>query len=167
MAYRLAAQETFPSWGWWMVNGATTLYENWPLDAGRDISMNHIMFGEVGAWLYKGLGGIRPDPARPGFQNVLLTPHFVAGLDQFEATHRSPYGLIRSAWQRQGKGVAYAVTVPPNATATLRLPVAAGQRVYANGTPVGKGTPGIKPLPATNDGPQYQLAAGSYALEIR
>ena len=27
-----------------------------------DISMNHIMFGEIGAWMYKALGGIKPDP---------------------------------------------------------------------------------------------------------
>ena len=56
LAYKVASQETFPSWGWWMVNGATTLYENWPIDAKSDISMNHIMFGEIGAWLYKGVG---------------------------------------------------------------------------------------------------------------
>ena len=43
LAYEVAAQETFPSWGWWIVNGATTLYENWPIDATKDISLNHIM----------------------------------------------------------------------------------------------------------------------------
>ena len=57
VAYKLASNETCPSWGWWIVNGATTLYENWPLDAKSDISKNHIMFGEIGAWMYKALGG--------------------------------------------------------------------------------------------------------------
>ncbi len=65
LAYTLAAQKTLPSWGWWIVNGATTLYENWPIDAKSDISLNHIMFGEIGAWFYKGLGGIKPDPLTP------------------------------------------------------------------------------------------------------
>ena len=60
LAYTLASQSTYPSWGWWIVNGATTLYENWPIDTKSDISMNHIMFGEIGAWMYKGLGGIFP-----------------------------------------------------------------------------------------------------------
>ena len=167
VAYRLAAQETFPSWGWWMVNGATTLYENWPIDAKSDISMNHIMFGEVGAWLYKGLGGIRPDPARPGFKNVLLTPHFVPGLDQFEATHDSPYGPIRSAWQRTGQQVAYAVTVPPNATATLTLPLAAGQRVYEGGRLVGARSAGVKPVKSDPQTQQYELVAGQHEFVIR
>ena len=167
VAYRLAAQETFPSWGWWIVNGATTLYENWPIDAKSDISMNHIMFGEVGAWLYKGLAGIRPDPAAPGFQNVLLTPHFVAGLDQFAATHQSPYGLIRSAWQRNGKGVSYSVTVPPNATATLALPLAAGQRVYEGGKLLSPATADIRLVKAAARLNYYHLAAGTYHLAIR
>jgi alpha-L-rhamnosidase len=50
-AYKLASQETFPSWGWWIVNGATTFYENWDIEAKRDLSLNHIMFGEINAWV--------------------------------------------------------------------------------------------------------------------
>lgn len=121
LAYQLAASEKYPSWGWWIVNGATTLYENWPINAGSDISMNHIMFGEIGAWLYKALGGIKPDPAQPGFKNILLQPYFVTGLDSFRAEHKSPYGLIVSEWKRAGDEVLYTAEVPANSTATLRL----------------------------------------------
>ncbi len=132
LAYKVASQETFPSWGWWIVNGATTLYENWPIDAKSDISMNHIMFGEIGAWYYKALGGLKPDPAQPGFKNVLIEPHFVAGLDHFEATHESPYGTIRSSWKRAGTDISYSLTIPPNSTATLHLPgVASPQKLQA------------------------------------
>ncbi|RZL12820.1 MAG: alpha-rhamnosidase, partial [Hymenobacter sp.] len=166
-AYRLAAQETYPSWGWWIANGATTLYENWPIDAKSDISLNHIMFGEIGAWLYKGLGGIRPDPQQPGFKNVLLTPHFVAGLAHFEATHDGPYGRIRSAWQRTEAGVSYAVTIPPNATATLTLPVAAGRAVYEGNRPLPVAGPHSRLLQSAGQIRQYQLAAGTYVLAIR
>ncbi len=119
LAYTLAAREEYPSWGWWIKNGATTFYENWRIDAERDISMNHVMFGEIGAWLYKALGGIKPDPAAPGFRNTVLEPHFVAGLTHFQATHESPYGRIVSAWRRIGKTISYEVTVPPNATARI------------------------------------------------
>jgi alpha-L-rhamnosidase len=121
LAYTLAAQTTLPSWGWWIKNGATTLYENWPIDAKSDISLNHIMFGEIGAWMYKGLGGIRPDPAQPGFKNILLEPHFVKGLKEFEASHESPYGTIVSSWKRNGKMLIYHVVVPPGSTARLKL----------------------------------------------
>lgn len=122
LAYKLASQETFPSWGWWIANGATTLFENWNIDAKNDISLNHIMFGEIGAWYYKALGGIKPDPQQPGFKNTLIEPHFVAGLDSFEAIYTGPYGTIRSAWKRTGKGIIYWLTIPPNSTATATLP---------------------------------------------
>ena len=133
LAYKVASQETFPSWGWWMVNGATTLYENWPIDAKSDISMNHIMFGEIGAWLYKSPGGIRPDPEQPGFKNILLEPHFTKGLDHFEASHEGPYGTIHSSWKRSGKKIIYKVIVPPNSTASMRLQIVKDQNLYFNG----------------------------------
>lgn len=130
VAYKVAAQKTYPSWGWWVVNGATTLYENWDIQAANDISLNHIMFGEIGAWLYKSLGGIKPDAAQPGFKHVLLEPHPVAELTQADVTHTGPQGAIRSRWWREGEKLHYAVVVPANSTATITLPVVAGQQVY-------------------------------------
>ncbi|RXG21239.1 alpha-L-rhamnosidase [Leeuwenhoekiella aequorea] len=121
LAYEVASQETFPSWGWWIKNGATTLYENWDIAATSDISRNHIMFGAIGAWLYKGIGGIYPDPNAPGFKNVLLKPNFVTGLDTFTAKHTGPFGEIVSSWKRDGSNVIYTVVIPPNSTGTLQL----------------------------------------------
>jgi alpha-L-rhamnosidase len=121
LAYKLASQETFPSWGWWIVNGATTLYENWPLDTKSDISMNHIMFGEIGAWMFKSPGGIFPDEKNPGFKNVILKPCFVGGLDQFTATHEGPFGNIVSSWKRNGMSIEYHVEIPANSTAEVTL----------------------------------------------
>lgn len=135
IAYKVASQKTYPSWGWWIENGATTLYENWKIDAASDISLNHIMFGEIGAWLYKGLGGIKPDPLHPGFKNVLLNPHFVQGLDHFEAAHDGPYGKIISSWTRTGNGITYKLTIPANSTATVSLPAVGNMHVYLNGKP--------------------------------
>jgi alpha-L-rhamnosidase len=123
LAYQLASSETEPSWGWWMKNGATTLYENWPINAGSDISLNHIMFGEISAWFYKGLGGILPDSAEPGFRHIRLQPHFVPGLDEFSATHDCPFGTIVSHWQWDGGRLTYTATIPAGASATLILEV--------------------------------------------
>lgn len=121
-AYKVAAQDTYPSWGWWIVNGATTLLENWDLKAERDISDNHMMFGEIGGWFYKGLGGIFPDPEQPGFKHIILRPNFVKELKLFEAKHDSPYGQIISKWEWNRKKINYEVVVPANSTATLYLP---------------------------------------------
>lgn len=159
-AWKIASQETHPSWGWWIVNGATTLYENWKIDAGRDISMNHIMFGEIGAWLYKGLGGIKPDPAAPGFKNIILHPSFFQGLEQASASHRSPFGTIVSEWNRKGKKVYYRVVVPANATADLYLP----EGFTAKKVTLTEENEDLI-LPETSDG-GYTLLSGSYMIEL-
>ncbi|MAZ28478.1 MAG: alpha-rhamnosidase [Cytophagaceae bacterium] len=157
LAYTVAAQETYPSWGWWIKNGATTLYENWDIDAGSDISRNHIMFGTIGGWLYSGLGGINTDEASPGFKNVLLTPHIVDALDSFEARHNGPYGEITSRWEKDGDRVKYTCIIPAGSTATLTL---MGKDVrLVNG----------KSNAAHDDwskGFVYQIGSGEYTFEI-
>jgi len=122
-AYKVAAQDTYPSWGWWIVNGATTLLENWDLESKYDISDNHMMFGEIGGWFFKGLGGIFPDPEQPGYKNIILRPNFVKQLKHFEAQHDGPYGNITSKWLwKNKKTIQYEVVIPANSTATLYLP---------------------------------------------
>ena len=121
LAYKVASKETYPSWGWWIVNGATTLIENWKLGAESDGSLNHIMFGEIGAWYYKALGGIKPDPEKPGFKNIILEPHFVSNLNYFVTKYNGPYGEIISSWTRSEGRILYSITIPPNSTATLSL----------------------------------------------
>lgn len=121
-AYKVAAQDTYPSWGWWIANGATTLLENWDLEAKRDISDNHMMFGEIGGWFYKGLGGIFPDPEQPGFKHIILRPNFVKELEHFEAKHQSLYGQIVSKWAWNKKNIMYDIEIPANSCATMYLP---------------------------------------------
>lgn len=129
-AYKVASQDTYPSWGCWIANGATTLLENWDLNATRDISDNHMMFGEIGAWFYKGLGGIFPDPAQPGFKHIILRPNFPSGLNQFEAKFKSPYGEIGSKWERKKNRIVYHVVIPANSSATFYAPASVkGERV--------------------------------------
>jgi alpha-L-rhamnosidase len=131
LAYSLASSSQYPSWGYWIAGGATTLYEGWERGKKLNFSLNHIMFGEIGAWMYKALGGIRPDPDHPGFKNILLEPHFVKGLDSFSCYHDGPYGRIESAWIKTAGAIGYRITIPANSTASLTLP-AAGQ-VYEHG----------------------------------
>lgn len=76
LAYQLASKGTYPSWGWWIKNGATTLYENWRIDGKKDISLNHIMFGEISAWYYKALGGLYPDSSMARLQTYYIKTQF-------------------------------------------------------------------------------------------
>ncbi len=160
LAYTLASAETFPSWGWWIVNGATTFYENWPIDAGNDISMNHIMFGEIDAWFYKALGGINPDPAYPGFKNILLRPSFPATLSHFKAVHDSPYGTIVSDWTRNRKGIVINITIPANSTADFSVP--AGYETLS----VRSAGSGSEIKPTRNPDGSLHLPAGSFTISV-
>jgi alpha-L-rhamnosidase len=162
VAYTLASQDTYPSWGYWIVHDkATTLYEDWKaIGTGQEASLNHIMFGEIGAWFYKALGGIHPDPEQPGFKNIVLKPNFVAGLGNASVAFCSPRGEIKSTWERKKKIVIYRVTVPANATADFYPP--AGYRV--NKAKLSDGT--IIPLQATEQG-IYRLASGQYEFEMK
>ncbi|MDR3194175.1 MAG: glycoside hydrolase family 78 protein [Tannerella sp.] len=161
LAYDIAAQETYPSWGYWIVkDNATTLYEQWTaIGEKKESSLNHIMFGTYSNWFYESLAGIRPDPAHPGFKRILLKHDFVEGLRYAGATYRSPYGTIASRWERNRKDVTCRVTVPPNSAADFYLP--AGYKLskvtLADGQPVTL-TPAADRV--------YSLPAGSYLMKL-
>ncbi|MVN91795.1 alpha-L-rhamnosidase [Mucilaginibacter aquatilis] len=159
LAYKLASNEKYPSWGWWIKNGATTLYENWKIEGSSDISLNHIMFGEISAWYYKALGGIFPDANAPGFKTVILKPNFVNGLTQFSATHTGPYGDIVSSWKKKGNKVSYDVTVPANSNAVLEVKATnIKSKSPASGVKINQSSAGLYSM---------QLQSGSYRFDIQ
>jgi alpha-L-rhamnosidase len=156
LAFAVASQQTYPSWGYWISKGATTLYENWKTGAGQDASLNHIMFGEIGAWFYKALGGIGIDRQSPGFKNILLKPQFVKDLDRADTSHESPYGKIISKWERKKGRVFYDAVIPANSTATFHIP--AGYKIRKAELSSGE------KLTVTGD--IFPLTAGSYRFEF-
>ncbi len=122
--WHLVTAREFPSW-YSMTTGSGNdlLKENW---AGGGALMP-VQGGSVASWCYRALGGIRPDPAAPGFRNVIIQPTFVRALTWVECHHDGPYGRIRSAWKRQEGRIDLEVTIPGNSTATVRLPGRAPQ----------------------------------------
>ena len=117
-ALRIITQKEFPGWGWQVEQGATSLWENWN---GRE-SQNHIMFGDISAWMYQYLGGIRPLAEAPGFRRFEIRPCFVKGIDHVEASHRSPFGMIRSEWRRRNGEIRFDFEVPEGSRADIVLP---------------------------------------------
>ncbi len=91
-AYKMVDTEKYPGWGYWVKKGATTLWEQWSDNSG---SLNHIMYGDVSAWMYKTLAGIRPDPEHPGFKHFFIHPWFPDNLQWVRAHYHSMYGDIR------------------------------------------------------------------------
>jgi alpha-L-rhamnosidase len=132
LAYKILAADDFPSWGYWIRQGATTLWEDWKGESSR----NHIFFGDLSAWFFDHLAGIQPDPVAPGFAHFFLSPFVPEGLDHASAQFHSIRGTIESRWQQTGDGVQYTFVVPPNSRATIVLFAPHPERVTESKTPV-------------------------------
>ncbi len=113
--YKMAMQTDFPSFGNWIEKGATTMWQNWDGSQSR----NHIMFGSIGDYFYKGLAGINPVDSVPGFGVVNLQPQFPAGMDHLKSGHKSPQGWLHTTWGRNANTIRYTLTVPDNTTVYL------------------------------------------------
>ncbi|MDA8377638.1 MAG: family 78 glycoside hydrolase catalytic domain [Planctomycetia bacterium] len=164
LAYRIATQTTYPSYGQWILHGATTLWEAWGLHPS---SMNHIMFGDILGWMYNDLAGIRPDWRSPGFRTIFIKPHPVKALHWVRAEHDCPYGLIQSAWRWHGNQLALNITIPPASSAFVTLAGAGREIVQCNGKPLTSGTEGILGIKreATNNGVLIvHVRSGHYQL---
>jgi len=123
VALALAEQTTYPSWGYMLEKGATTVWERWELATGNGMnSHNHPMMASVGSWFYKVLAGINVAADAFGFDRVVIQPAFVDGLDYVTASHATVRGVIRSAWHRDGNKIVVNIELPIGCSAELRLP---------------------------------------------
>jgi alpha-L-rhamnosidase len=137
IAYEIVTQKSYPSWGFMLANGATTVWERWEhLTGGQMNSHNHPMMGSVSAWFYKYLAGINPDPEAPGFKRIILRPYPVKDLTWVRSEYTSMYGMIRSSWQKENDTFRLNVSVPVNTTATVYVPVDSVNQITEGGKSV-------------------------------
>ncbi|WP_298196309.1 alpha-L-rhamnosidase [Novosphingobium sp.] len=136
-AFQLLLNEEAPGWLYQVKHGATTMWERWDAilpdgsinsgdmaieDAANMISFNHYAYGAVGAWLYRSLAGIAPDPADPGYGLIHFAPLPGGGLDWAEAEVRTRRGPATIRWERMSDRLHVALTVPPTARGRFRAP---------------------------------------------
>ena len=137
LALKIASNETYPSWGYMVNQGATTIWELWNGNTARpDMnSANHVMLlGDLIIWKYEYLGGI--SALEPGFKKINLKPYPIKGLDFVNCSYDSAYGTIISNWKREGNNFSWEFTIPANTTALVYLPTADGyeKKEYPSGT---------------------------------
>lgn len=124
VAYRLLLSTEYPSWGYLVTHGATTMWERWNGDKMRDPSMNsynHYAYGAVADWIYRYAAGVDADAADAGFHTIRLHPNFDLKLSSLHFTYDSPYGAILSSWAVRGSAATWDLTIPPNARGELAL----------------------------------------------
>jgi alpha-L-rhamnosidase len=162
--YRLTTRTNMGGYGFIVNNGWTSMPEAWDADTGA--SMNHCMLGHIQEWFLGYLGGIRPDPAFPGFQRVLIEPQVVGDLQWAKASHRGPRGEVRVSWDRRGdRGVDFGIVIPPNSTAQVRLPAREGSTVKEGGRPIAR-QKGVRLIGRDHAGVKLELQSGVYALSV-
>lgn len=167
LVHAIATRTTYPSWGYMIEKGATTVWELWNGDTANPAmnSGNHIMLvGDSIIWLYESLAGIKADPQQPGFKHIIMKPEPVEGIDFARASHHSPYGEILSDWKKQDGAFHWNVTIPPNSTATLHVPCKDLATLREGGKPIAE-VDGLKLLEHKNGRAILEATAGSYSFE--
>lgn len=169
IAYTIATQTEYPSWGYMISQGATTIWELWNGDTADPAmnSGNHVMLvGDVVIWMFEDLAGIAPDEQDPGFKHIIMKPQPVESLTFVKATYDSPYGEIGSHWQQAGEQFTWHVRVPPNTTTTIHVPATAVESVTEGGAPVTEAD-GVEYLRMQDDRAVFKLESGNYRFESK
>lgn len=138
IAYKLLLNKTFPSWGYTIENGATTIWERWDgyvkgrgfQDPGMN-SFNHWALGAVGEWMFESVGGIRVLPPAKNGPTFEIAPQVGGDLTWSKASLESAYGRVACDWKIEGKTTWFTIVIPANTTAMIKLPQGVSKAVDA------------------------------------
>ncbi|MBI0400333.1 alpha-L-rhamnosidase [Cyclobacterium marinum] len=132
LAYQLLLNEEYPSWGFEIKNGATTIWERWDsyvkddpekmasLNNGMN-SFSHYAFGSVFEWMFHNMAGIKTDEV--AYKTFTIAPEIPREeINYVAASHQSIHGNISSSWKRVGEKLFMKVSIPVNTQATLFIP---------------------------------------------
>jgi alpha-L-rhamnosidase len=163
VAYRLLHNETFPSWGFSIKQGATSIWERWdgwtPEKGFQDAGMNsfaHYSFGAVYQWMVENIGGIRS--ATPSYKELLIAPELDEKLTSAAVAYRGIRGQIATDWHEKDGKLLFNVTIPANTTAQVVLPAASVTAITESGHPLDHAA-GVRVL--RSEGPNVFLSVGS------
>lgn len=157
MAYKITTNDTYPSWGYMVKNGATTIWELWNGDTADPAmnSANHVMLlGDLLIWYYEDLAGIKCAPDAIGYKHLLMAPVFPEGLDNVSASYASVQGDISSGWTKKDGQFKWNVTLPGNTSATVRIPKSFGVNVTK--------VPGVRSVTENDEYTEVEIGSGSY-----
>jgi alpha-L-rhamnosidase len=169
VAYRLLENETYPSWGYTVKNGATTIWERWDgwteengFQSPNMNSFNHYSLGSVGEWLYRYVAGI--DVGAPGYGRIVIRPRPGGSLTYARAEYDSVRGRISSSWKIEDDRFVLEVLIPPNTTATIHVPCT--DDVSEGGRPVDQAG-GVELLRAGEEETVLSVGSGRYEFAGR
>ena len=166
-AYRLLAQTTKPSWGYFLKLGATSMWERWDARTEKGFhpdgmnSFNHANLGTCTEWFYRTVLGI--DAQAPGFQTLIIKPVPGGNLTWAKGHYDSPHGRIASAWTMKGGRLELNITIPANTTALVVLPTRDASAVRESGKPAARAK-GVTFLRQQGGEASFTVGSGTYSF---
>ena len=168
IAFKLASNTSYPSWGYMTVNGATTIWELWNGNTANPSmnSQNHVMLlGDLLIWMYENLGGIHSDATGVAFKKIIMKPSFEVDLGFVNASYQSPYGTIESRWEKGNGQLTWEVAVPANAQAILYIPAEAMNDVK-EGNKLASESDCVQFLKMENGKAVFEIGSGRYSFSV-
>ncbi len=163
LAYQIATHTTYPSWGYMIANGATTIWELWHGNVAHPKmnSQNHVMMlGDLLVWYYESLAGIKA--AKPGYYQIDMKPEFSVGLNFVKASYASAQGMIRSEWQKSADGLEWKMTIPANSRALVHFAAEKSTQITEK-----SGAEHVRFLRQEGDRLVYEVPSGQWEFSVK
>lgn len=169
LAFQLATNTTFPSWGYMVENGATTIWELWNANTAAPVmnSQNHVMLlGDLIIWYYENLAGIKSSRENPGFKKIIMNPSFYEELDFVNASYNSVYGKIVSHWTRSEGNIEWHISIPPNTNAQLTFPMSKSDLISEDDEALNSSF-GINKIQSDDERTVLEIGSGTYNFKFK
>lgn len=170
IAYKIVTKTSYPSWGYWIKKGATSMWEFWD---GHGSHNHMFMGGKMNAFLVKNLAGISPLVA--GYDRILIKPEITGDLKSIDACAYSPKGRIEVMWEKTTNGLQMRTVIPANSSAELHLPLIGNddsnvtvkegnEKIFS----LGKGSTGnyVKFVKSENGNLIFNVESGTYNFSL-
>ena len=138
VAYKLLLNDTYPSWGFSVKHGATSIWERWngwtPDQGFGDAAMNsfaHYAYGAVYLWISENIGGIKS--SAPGFKKIIIKPVPGGNFTRAKCEYKSINGTISTNWKLNKNKFSLDVEIPVNTTAKIYVPAGKAADVKESG----------------------------------
>ncbi|MGB5821116.1 MAG: family 78 glycoside hydrolase catalytic domain [Saonia sp.] len=174
LAYRLYQQTKYPSWGYSVANGSTSIWERWNSFTKDDAknsdinaamnSFSHYAFGSVAEWMFLHAAGI--DTEDPGYRNIVIKPAISREMDFINGSYKSINGTISSAWKWKGNTLIMDVQIPVNTKAKVYIPTSEATDIKENNKAISK-MPEIKVLESNDEATILEVGSGAYSFSTR
>lgn len=167
LAYGIATKTTYPSWGYMIEHGATTIWELWNGDTAHPKmnSQNHVMMlGDLLVWYYENLAGIKTETN--AFETIHMDPSFIPGLTNVSASYQSVRGEVSSSWTVHKGQMIWEIRIPANSKARVFIPATAPASVTEGGKKLGQ-IEGVSYVETQKNKILLEVGSGEYEFKIK